>query len=174
MEDDHHLPATLQHAERVFDAARRHVGRDILKLTCGCVPYFLVCSCHKDSIALVRAYSRIHYGEPPMNCDLPAILDRYFNAQNAHDIEAMVACFAPDAAVRDERRDIIGTEAVRAWKKETSAKYRITAQPLECRQQDGRTTVVVKVSGAFNGSPAKLTYGFGFSGGGLIDALEVC
>jgi len=31
----------------------------------------------------------------------------------------------------------------------------------------------VKVSGTFNGSPAKLTYGSGFSGGGLIYALEV-
>ena len=41
-----------------------------------------------------------------MSLDLPSILDRYFAAQNAHDIEAMVACFAPDAAVRDEGHDV--------------------------------------------------------------------
>ena len=104
---------------------------------------------------------------------LPDILARYFAAQNAHDIDAMVACFAPDAAVHDEGRDIIGTDAVRAWKQETSAKYRITAEPLECAQQDGRTIVVVKVSHTFNGSPAKLTYGFGFSGDDRIGTLEV-
>ena len=108
-----------------------------------------------------------------MNRDLPAILDRYFKAQNAHDIEAMVACFAPDAAVRDEGRDIIGTEAVRAWKKETSAKYRITAEPIESQSDDDCTIVVVRVSGAFPGSPANLTYRFGFSANGLINALEV-
>lgn len=108
-----------------------------------------------------------------MNRDLPAILDRYFKAQNAHNIEAMVACFAPDAAVRDEGRDIIGTEAVRAWKKETSAKYRITAEPIESRSEDDRSVVVVRVSGTFPGSPANLTYRFGFSADGLINALEV-
>ena len=40
-------------------------------------------------------------------------------------------------------------------------------------RQDGRTIVAVKVSGTFNGSPAKLTYRFGFSGEGRIGALEV-
>jgi hypothetical protein len=108
-----------------------------------------------------------------MTPDLPDILDRYFKAQNAHDIDAMVACFAADAAVRDEGHDIIGTDAIRAWKIATSAKYRITAQPLECAAADGRTTVVVKVTGTFKGSPANLTYRFGFSGDGRIGALEV-
>ena len=108
-----------------------------------------------------------------MTPDLPDILDRYFAAQNAHDIDAMVACFAPDAAVRDEGRDIVGTDAIRAWKQETSAKYRITAEPLECARQDGRTIVIVTVSGTFDGSPAKLTYSFGFSDDGRISALEV-
>jgi hypothetical protein len=33
MEDDHHLPAPFQNTERAFDSARRHVGRDVFKLT---------------------------------------------------------------------------------------------------------------------------------------------
>ena len=108
-----------------------------------------------------------------MKPDLPDILDRYFEAQNDHDIDAMVACFASDAAVRDEGRDIVGTDAIRAWKAETSARYRITAEPLECGVEDDRTIVVVKVSGTFEGSPAKLNYRFGFSDDGRIGALEV-
>jgi SnoaL-like domain len=104
---------------------------------------------------------------------LPPVLDRYFAAQNAHDIEAMVACFAPNAAVRDEGRDIIGTQAVRAWKMETSEKYRITAEPIACRREDDYTVVTVKVSGSFPGSPANLTYHFGLSADGLIGTLEV-
>ena len=108
-----------------------------------------------------------------MKPDLPEVLDRYFEAQNAHDIDAMVACFAADARVRDEGRDIAGTDAIRAWKEATSAKYRIAAAPLECQIEGDRTIVVVKVSGNFDGSPANLTYRFGLAADGRIAALEV-
>ena len=108
-----------------------------------------------------------------MKPDLPEILDRYYAAQNAHDIDAMVACFAPDAAVRDEGRDMVGSDAIRAWKIETSEKYRIAAEPISCTVTGERTVVVVKVSGTFPGSPANLTYRFGFSGDGRIGALAV-
>jgi len=106
-----------------------------------------------------------------MKPDLPDILDRYFAAQNQHDIEAMVACFASDAAVRDEGRDFIGTDAIRAWAEETSAKYHIRAEPLECRVEADWTIAIVKVSGTFDGSPANLTYRFRFSDDGRIGAL---
>ena len=108
-----------------------------------------------------------------MSLNLPVILDRYFAAQNAHDIDAMVACFAADAAVRDEGREHVGSEAIRAWKMETSAKYRITAAPIDSRKEGDRTVVMVKVSGNFPGSPANLTYRFGFSADGQIGALEI-
>jgi ketosteroid isomerase-like protein len=108
-----------------------------------------------------------------MKPDLPVILDRYYAAQNAHDIDAMVACFAPDAAVRDEGRDLVGSDAIRAWKTETSAKYRISADPIACKVEGDRTVVTVKVTGTFPGSPANLTYRFGFSDDGRIGSLEV-
>jgi hypothetical protein len=108
-----------------------------------------------------------------MQPNLPDVLDRYFAAQNAHDIDAMLACFAPHAAVHDEGHDIIGTAAIRAWQQETSAKYHITAEPLESQTEDDRTVVVVKVSGTFPGSPANLTYAFGFASDGRIGRLEV-
>jgi hypothetical protein len=108
-----------------------------------------------------------------MSVNLPGILDRYFNAQNAHNIDAMVACFAPEAIVRDEGRTHAGTDAIRAWKIDTSTKYRIIAMPLESRSEGDSTIVVVKVTGAFPGSPANLTYRFGFSADGRIGALEV-
>jgi ketosteroid isomerase-like protein len=104
---------------------------------------------------------------------LPNILDRYFAAQNAHDIDAMVACFAPDAVVRDEGENVVGTQAIRAWKIETSSKYRITAEPLKSHPEGDGTIVIVKVSGTFPGSPANLTYRFGFSPEGRINALQV-
>ena len=108
-----------------------------------------------------------------MTPQLPDILGRYFAAQNRHDIDAVVACFASDARVRDEGRDIAGTDAIRAWKEETSAKYKISVEPLECRNENGGTTVVARVAGTFAGSPANLTYRFRLARDGRIGALEV-
>jgi hypothetical protein len=110
--------------------------------------------------------------EDIMSLDLPEILRRYFDAQNAHDIDAMVACFAPNAVVRDEGHTHVGAEAVRSWKQDTSAKYRITATPIESRTDGDRTIVVARVAGTFKGSPVNLTYRFGFSPEGRIGALE--
>jgi hypothetical protein len=108
-----------------------------------------------------------------MNLTLPAVLDRYFLAQNTHDIDGLVACFAPDAVVHDEGEDIVGTAAIHAWKEATSAKYRVTVEPLECRDEDGQTIVVAKVSGTFPGSPANLTYRFGLTANDQIGSLKI-
>jgi len=75
--------------------------------------------------------------------------------------------------VRDEGREIIGTDAIRAWKAETSAKYHVTAEPLESYADAGRTIVVAKVSGTFTGSPLRLTYRFGLSADGRIGSLAI-
>jgi len=104
---------------------------------------------------------------------LPAVLDRYFVAQNAHDTDALVACFAPDAVVHDEGADIVGTDAIRAWKEETSKKYSVTVEPLESREEGDRTVVVARVTGTFPGSPVNLTYHFGIIEDGQIGALEI-
>lgn len=108
-----------------------------------------------------------------MAIEMPDILQRYFQAQNAHDIDAMVACFAADAAVHDEGRDIIGANAIWAWTAETSAKYQVTVEPLESHPAAGKTVVVAKVSGTFPGSPLNLTFRFGLSAHGRIGSLAI-
>ena len=100
-----------------------------------------------------------------MRPEPPDILARYFAAQNAHDIDAMTDCFAPDAQVRDEGRDHHGRAAIRAWLHETSEKYRVQVEPLELRREEGLTVVVARVSGDFPGSPADLTFRFGLADG---------
>jgi hypothetical protein len=75
--------------------------------------------------------------------------------------------------VRDEGHDIVGTSAIRAWKAETSRKYRVTVEPLDCRVEDGHAVVVANVAGTFTGSPLHLTYRFGFSDDGRIGALAI-
>jgi hypothetical protein len=108
-----------------------------------------------------------------VNQTLPATLTRYFAAQNAHDIDAIVACFASDASVKDEGEEIVGTTAIRAWKQKTSARYQVTVEPLDCRDEAGTTIVVARVSGTFPGSPTDLAYRFRFADDGLICALEI-
>lgn len=108
-----------------------------------------------------------------MAMELPVGLARYFAAQNAHDIDAMVASFAPDAEVRDEGRTHIGPDAIRAWKAATSAKYAATAEPLRSELDDETLKVTARVSGNFPGSPADLTYAFLLDDAGLIRRLEI-
>ena len=108
-----------------------------------------------------------------MQPQLPEGLQRYFAAQNALDADAMVACFAPDASVQDESRDYLGHDAIRAWKRETIAKYAVRVEPLGVSEKSGTIVAVVKVSGNFPGSPANLTYSFGLDDNGLIRALEI-
>ncbi len=45
----------------------------------------------------------------------PAVVAEHINAVNAFDTERIVATFAPDAYVNDNRREIRGTDAIRRF-----------------------------------------------------------
>ena len=87
------------------------------------------------------------------------ILD-YYAAKNRHDIDAMLAPFAEDAVVVDEKQTYEGRAAIRGWMEETTRKYRVTSEPEEITEEDGRHVVAAKVSGDFPGSPVRLSYRF--------------
>lgn len=108
-----------------------------------------------------------------MTLTLSQNLNRYFAAQNAHDAEGMVACFTPDAQVRDEGRDYSGQDEILQWKKDTIAKYSISIEPLSQTDEGDTTTVVARVAGNFPGSPANLSYHFGLRDDGLIQTLRI-
>ncbi len=50
-----------------------------------------------------------------MNTELPAVVTEFIAAVNAQDTDRIVATFAPDAYVNDNRREIWGTGAIRAF-----------------------------------------------------------
>jgi len=50
-----------------------------------------------------------------MSTELPAIVAEYIAAVNDFDTDRIVATFAPDAYVNDNRREIWGTESIRAF-----------------------------------------------------------
>lgn len=107
-----------------------------------------------------------------MTNDLPQPIAAYFSAKNRHDIDAMLAPFAGDAAVKDEGRTITGHAAIRDWIESTTRKYAVTVTPDQITHEPPRTTVRALVAGNFPGSPAHLTYRFVLAGQ-AITGLEI-
>ena len=104
--------------------------------------------------------------------EIPEVIGRYVAATNARDVEAMTACFAPDATVRDERRSYAGRAEIRAWEAEVTEKYGVTSELLEAERDGDALRASMQVSGNFPGSPAVLRYHFRIKDG-LIAQLEV-
>ena len=50
-----------------------------------------------------------------MSTELPAVVAEHIAAVNAQDTDRIVATFASDAYVNDNRREIWGTDAIRAF-----------------------------------------------------------
>ena len=91
---------------------------------------------------------------------MPAILESYFQASNADDIEALVASFVPDATVRDESHTHCGTAAIKTWAIDVRKKYEFKIEVLRAVQTGDATIVTVKVFGSFPGSPVNLDFKF--------------
>ena len=107
-----------------------------------------------------------------MTVTLPKALAEYFAAANTDDADRVAACFAADAVVRDEGRDIRGRDAVRAWAAEVRRKYRFHAEVMAVEEAAGRTVVTAHLTGDFPGSPVDLRYRFKLGGPDII-ALEI-
>ena len=103
---------------------------------------------------------------------LPPPIRTYFTAQAPQDRDALVAAFAEEAVVHDEGRTYRGPQAIGDWWLAAKAKYRHHADPIETTGTGGRTVVRAKVTGAFPGSPAVLTFAFGLDGDRIAD-LEI-
>jgi ketosteroid isomerase-like protein len=103
-----------------------------------------------------------------MELKLPPIISAYINASNAHDVEAILACFSDQATVRDENETLHGKEAIRGWITKTNEKYDFHFEPLRAHPEDDEEIlVVVSVSGTFPGSPVTLEYLFTTSNGNI-------
>lgn len=102
---------------------------------------------------------------------LPAAIAAHF-AADPSDGASVATCFTEDAVVVDEARTHVGRAAIIRWKQETAAKFSYTSTPLAVRDDEGRLTVVARVSGTFPGSPIDLTYRFTLAES-LIAHLEI-
>jgi len=92
--------------------------------------------------------------------NLPRVIQRYIDASNAHDVKAIVDCFADDAVVRDESATHRGKIDIKRWATETIEKYRFQFKPVSAEERASETVVCIEISGAFPGSPVTLDYHF--------------
>src|SRR5258708_22716331 len=82
-----------------------------------------------------------------MTQELSGIVAEHIRAVNAFDSEAIVATFAKDAYVNDNKREIVGIEAIRRWVEKEMVGDHVTIDVREVLDHSGETIV----RGAYDG-----------------------
>ncbi len=85
-----------------------------------------------------------------MNELLSGVIAEHIRAVNAFDTEAIVATFAPDAYVNDNRREIVGLDAIRRWVEKEIVGDKVTMQVRQVDQHHGETIVRAVYDGEFD------------------------
>jgi hypothetical protein len=85
-----------------------------------------------------------------MHPQIPAVITEHIRAVNALDTEAVVRTFAPDALVNDNRREIVGAEAIRRWVARELVGDKVTMEVLEVIDHHGSTIVRARYDGLFD------------------------
>jgi hypothetical protein len=85
-----------------------------------------------------------------MTVQLPTIVAQHIAAVNAFDTDAIVATFAPDAYVNDNRREIWGTDAIRKFVAKEFVGDRVTMEVREVVDHYGDIIVRARVDGTYD------------------------
>ena len=85
-----------------------------------------------------------------MTTSLPPAVADYLAAVNAHDLDGMVAAFAPDAYVNDARREINGVDAIRRWAEKEMVGDHVTMEVREVVDHYGDTIVRSRYDGTYD------------------------
>ena len=81
---------------------------------------------------------------------LPPIVAEHINAVNAFDTDRIVSTFAPDAYVNDNRREIRGTDAIRAFVAKEFVGDQVTMDVREVIDHYGDIIVRAKYDGTYD------------------------
>jgi hypothetical protein len=112
-----------------------------------------------------------------MSTELPAVVAEYIAAVNDFDTDRIVATFAPGAYVNDNRREIWGTEAIRAFVAKEFVGDHVTMEVREVIDHHGDIIVRAKFDGTYDKSnlPDELvmTSYFGIRDGQLISLAVI-
>src|ERR1700685_606985 len=82
-----------------------------------------------------------------MTTDLRGVVADHVAAVNAFDTDAIVATFAEDAYVNDNKREIVGIDAIRRWVEKEMVGDHVTIEVREVLDHYGDTIV----RGAYDG-----------------------
>jgi hypothetical protein len=99
-----------------------------------------------------------------MSITLPAPVQGYLAASNAFDGDALIAWFADDALVNDNRREFWGKDAIRAWLDREIIGDKVTTSPTATAGHYGEVIVHAVTDGDYDKAglpdPLVLTYYF--------------
>lgn len=100
------------------------------------------------------------------------MLNDFFGAANACDVNKFTAFFASDAAVSDEHKTHQGHDKIASWLRQVTEDYQCQ-HTLKSFVEDGHQVVAMaEVRGNFDGSPLLFQYDFTLNDG-LIQQLEI-
>ena len=85
-----------------------------------------------------------------MSTELPAIIAEYIAAVNALDTDRIVATFTPDAYVNDDRREIWGIDAIRAFMAKEFVGDHVTMDVREVLDHYGDIIVRARYDGTYD------------------------
>jgi hypothetical protein len=85
-----------------------------------------------------------------MPTELTGVIAEHINAVNAFDTDAIVATFAEDAYVNDNRREIAGIDAIRRWVEKEMVGDRVTLDVREVLDHHGDTIVRAANDGEYD------------------------
>jgi len=85
-----------------------------------------------------------------MSKALSGIVAEHIRAVNAFDTDAIVATFAEDAYVNDNRREIVGIKAIRRWIEKEIVGDKVTIEVREVLDHYGDTIVRGVYDGTFD------------------------
>src|ERR1700743_3699351 len=108
--------------------------------------------------------------------NLPKVVADHIAACNAHDIDAWMATFAPDAMLNDIQREFIGADAIRAFGAKEIFGDNVTMAVHRAWDRRGDITVHAKLDGTYDKTnlPDPLILSFYFSlRGDLITQLII-
>jgi len=85
-----------------------------------------------------------------MATQLTGVVADYVKAVNAHDTDAIVALFARDAYVNDDRREINGADSIRRWVEKQIVGDNVTMEVREVKDHYGQPIVSSRYDGTFD------------------------
>jgi hypothetical protein len=108
---------------------------------------------------------------------LPQVIKDHITAHNRPDPDLLIATFAPDALLNDNRREFLGHEAIRKWAAKEIFGDKVTLDAKAAYEHHGNIVVRCHVDGTFDKSklpdPVVLTYYFSLRGEKIVQLIII-